>query len=490
MRAPIALSKTKLLSLAQCRRKLWLETYNPELMPEPSAEKSALLSVGNVVGELARRLYGRGTGHVVSFDRGLRAAIDATRALVAAGGREPIFEATFDHDGVSVRIDVLERSEEAPKLIEVKSSASVKEHYLYDCAVQAWALAQNGLAPRQVAVATIDTSFVYRGDGSYDGLLVETDVTDAVRERLPLVPQLVTDARQLLASLDEPDVAVGVHCGAPHGCEFYAHCAPPASKYSVLRLGGSKERLFELMHSGYADLRDVPEAELKNDTQRLIWRQSRLGQPYVGAEIKELVRSLAFPRYYLDFETVAPAVPMFAGTRPFEMLPFQWSCHVEAKRGALEHAEFLDLGSALPARALVERLLATLGTSGPIVVYSSYERRVISELAARYPDLAERLQAAAERIVDLHPATRAHYYHPAMEGSWSIKAVLPTVAPDLAYDALGEVKDGLGAQVAYFEAIDPKTPPGRRAALDRALKAYCRQDTLALVRLVEFFGRD
>jgi hypothetical protein len=137
MRAPIALSKTKLLSLAQCRRKLWLETYSPELVPEPSPEKTALLATGNVVGELARRLYGGGQGTVVSFERGLRAAIDSTRALIERGGREPIFEATFAHDGVSVRIDVLDRSEPKPKLIEVKSSARVKDHYLDDCAIQA-----------------------------------------------------------------------------------------------------------------------------------------------------------------------------------------------------------------------------------------------------------------------------------------------------------------------------------------------------------------
>ena len=137
MRAPIALSKTKLLSLTQCRRKLWLETYSPELVEDPSAEKAALLATGNAVGELARQLYGHGAGHLVSFERGLRAAIDATRALVAAGGREPIFEATFDHDGVSVRIDVLDRGEPTPKIVEVKSSVHVKDHYLDDCAIQA-----------------------------------------------------------------------------------------------------------------------------------------------------------------------------------------------------------------------------------------------------------------------------------------------------------------------------------------------------------------
>jgi hypothetical protein len=172
----MALSKTKLLSYAQCPRRVWLETYNPEL-EEPSAEKAMLLDAGHTVGAIARRLYGRGSGHVVNFDRGLRAAIDATRALVAAGDTEPIFEATFDHEGVSVRIDVLDRSAAEPRLIEVKSGTRVKDHYLDDCAIQAWALAGAGLPPRQIVVATIDTAFVYPGDGRYDGLLAEHDVT-------------------------------------------------------------------------------------------------------------------------------------------------------------------------------------------------------------------------------------------------------------------------------------------------------------------------
>jgi hypothetical protein len=201
------------------------------------------------------------------------------------------------------------------------------------------------------------------------------------------------------------------------------------------------------------------------------------------------MRTLSLPRYYLDFETIGPAVPIFAGTRPFEALPFQWSCHIEKGSGAIEHAEFLELDGEPPMRRLAESLLATLGTRGPILVYTPYERRVLNELAARYADLAAGLSALAERIVDLHPIARRHYYHPAMHGSWSIKAVLPTVAPDLSYDTLGAVRDGLAAQAAYFEAIDAKTPAGRREALRRALLDYCRRDTLALVRLVEFFGR-
>jgi hypothetical protein len=133
--------------------------------------------------------------------------------------------------------------------------------------------------------------------------------------------------------------------------------------------------------------------------------------------------------------------------------------------------------------------LAALGTTGPIVVYSSYERRVLTELAARFAELAPALEALVARLVDLHPPTRDHYEHPALNGSWSLKAVLPTVAPDLDYSKLGDVQNGMAAQLAYLEAIAPRTTEVRRAALRKALLDYCRQDTQALVRLVEFFAR-
>ena len=277
MRGPIALSKSRLLSFAQCSKRAWLETFSPELEDEPSQESRAQLETGNRVGAIARELYGRGAGHTVSFDRGLRAAIEQTRALLAAGGTEPIFEATFDHDGVSVRVDVLDRSEPQPRIIEVKSSTRVKDHHLDDCAAQAWVLEKAGFAPRAIAVATVDNTFVYGGDGRYDGLLVETDVTDAVRERAAAVGERVTAARETLASLDEPVVAVGSQCHSPYGCQFYGYCAPADA--APAKPGAERGR--------------------------------------VARELADFVRTLPFPRYYLDFETVATAVPFFAGTRPY-----------------------------------------------------------------------------------------------------------------------------------------------------------------------------
>ena len=121
-----------------------------------------------------------------------------------------------------------------------------------------------------------------------------------------------------------------------------------------------------------------------------------------------------------------------------------------------------------------------------VQAYSNFERTILKQCAIRFPDLSERLNAIADRLVDLLPLAERSYYHPGMMGSWSIKSVLPTIAPDLDYGKLGEVQDGNRAGSAYLEAIDPRTATARREAIERDLFAYCSHDTLAMVRLAHF----
>jgi len=485
---PIALSKTRLLSYLQCPKRLWLDQYSPELEDE-SAFDQAAIETGRVVGAKAREVYGAGGGHLVSHDRGLRSAVAETEALLAAGGTEPLFEATFDYDGLTVLVDVLDRSGDAPRIVEVKSSTSVKDHFLADCAIQAWTLRQIGIEPAGVTLALIDNGFSYAGDGSYAGLFHEIDLTPDLTGLIDTVGDLVTSARETLDSLDEPERDIGPHCTTPYTCPFFEHCAPEQGEYPVLGLGGRKDALYGLMLEGVSDIRELREDQLANETQQRIWQQTVAGEPYVAPALAEFVATLGTPRYYLDFETIGFAIPIWAGTRPYEALPFQWSCHIEDGSGQIRHTEFLDLSGEPPMRALAESLIAALGESGPVLVYTSYEKRVLGELAERYPDLAPALEAIVGRLVDLHPVAKAHYYHPEMRGSWSIKAILPTIGADIDYASLDEVRDGEAAQSAYLEAIDPATPADRKTALREALLAYCRLDTLAMLKLVEFFAR-
>jgi len=109
-------------------------------------------------------------------------------------------------------------------------------------------------------------------------------------------------------------------------------------------------------------------------------------------------------------------------------------------------------------------------------------------MAERFPDLRDAIDRVIKRLVDLLPITRDNYYHPDMRGSWSLKAVLPTVAAQLDYTDLGEVQDGMAAGVAYLEMIDANIDAARAQKLATDLRAYCERDTEALVELVKFFS--
>jgi len=207
----------------------------------------------------------------------------------------------------------------------------------------------------------------------------------------------------------------------------------------------------------------------------------------LDSEAGEYLDGFPYPRYYLDFETICFAVPIWVGTRPYQQFPFQWSCHIEVRPGKIRHSEFLDTTGNAPMRSCAEKLLATLGDNGPIMSYGSFEKTRLKELGEMFPDLAGGLDKLRDRVVDLLSLVRKHYYHPDMKGSCSIKEVLPTVAPELDYGNLNEVQDGSGAQMAYLEAISPETSKSRHAKLKTRLRQYCKMDTLALVKLVKFF---
>lgn len=197
-----------------------------------------------------------------------------------------------------------------------------------------------------------------------------------------------------------------------------------------------------------------------------------------------------WPRAWLDFETIAPAVPLWLGTRPYQQVPFQFSLHLEQEDGDIAHYGFLSVDRNDPRPECAERLVATIPAGATVIAYNaSFERSVLRSLAEISPGHSEALLAMAEKTVDLLPIARKHWYHRDQRGSWSIKAVLPTIAPELDYAAL-EVKDGGNAQVAWAEAVDPDCSPTRLEALRDALRAYCERDTWAMIVVAKSLVED
>jgi len=477
------------MNYLQCPKRLHLQTFRPGLAQD-SVQTQHAFSIGHSVGEIARRLVSN--GRLIEHNDYLTGALAETETSLKEEPTRPLFEATFQHDGVLIRADVLTPSQRGHRLTEVKASTEVKPHYVHDCTIQTWVVEGTGLPLDKIELAHVDRNFVYPGEGDYRGLLVHEDITDPVRSLIDEVPDWVDGARHVLAG-PEPSTAPGDQCEDPHPCPFMEHCWPRESGYPVTLLPGDrgKSTATSLKRDGFNDIRDIPEGYLTNPKYEWIRRVTVAGTPDLNPKVADVMRQFAYPRYYLDFETIQFAVPIWKGTRPYEMLPFQWSCHMELADRELKHEEFLGLGPDAPMRSFAEQLLTALSRhgEGPIFVYSGFEHGRITELSAVFPDLSDRLECLVERLVDLLPITRAHYYHPEMKGSWSIKAVLPTIAPELSYSGLREIQDGGGAGAAYLEILDPTTVSDRRAILIHDLRAYCERDTLALVELARYFSR-
>ncbi len=477
----VGLSKSRITAYEQCPRRLWLEVHRRELAAVDEGSQSRLIA-GDEVGEEACRQ--RPGGILISDELGLQAAIAATRDAVVADRQRPIFEATFVHEGVLVRADILEFvPSEGWHLTEVKSAGSVKAYHLGDIATQAWVLEGNGLVLADARVAHVNTSFRLRTLGDYRGLFQHVSVLEQIRpimaERSALVAKL-----QGMIDGEEPDITPGNHCTAPFSCSFIEYCSTglaegPEWPVTVLPGGAGKKWL----EQGINDLFDLPREKLTSATHKRVLDATIGGRPYhEAATARSVIESWAFPRTWLDFETIAFVIPRCIGTRPYQAVPFQFSAQIEnADRSYVERA-FLDLSGGDPRRACAEALLE-LPTEGAVIAYNaSFERNCIKRLAEACPDLADGLLAIADRLVDLLPVTRANWYHRDQRGSWSIKAMLPTIAPHLDYGELA-VGDGMQAQEAYLEATRPDCDPDRKAQIERDLRLYCGRDTEAMIVL-------
>ena len=492
------LSKSKLIAYRQCPKRLWLEVHQPELK-EDSAETQARFQMGHQVGEIARRIYDpEGKGALIDAQTEGFAQAFARTARLLANSHNPIFEAGLQANGAlafaDVMLPVLEKGQPAWRMVEVKSSASVKDYHYDDIAVQAYIAHAAGVKLKSVALAHIDSSWVYPGDEDYRGLLVENDFTAEVSARFEEVKGWIAEAQQIVARPVEPEIAVGDQCYTPFECGFCNYCnrnnpPPKLAEHPIEWLPRFSAAKREQLEDGVDDILGVPD-DILSEKQALVKECTLANKVYFDtAGAAADLAPYGFPAYFLDFETIQFVVPIWKGTRPYQHIAFQFSLHTLAEDGQLAHTAFLDLSGKDPSEALAKAMVRACGDQGPVFVYKAgFEGTRIRHLAERFPDLAKELLDINARLVDLYPIACNRYYHPSQQGSWSLKVVLPAVAPELSYDDLDGVQDGGMAIDAYCEATNPDTTAERKNEIEKQLLTYCQMDTFATVRLWQFFS--
>jgi hypothetical protein len=271
----------------------------------------------------------------------------------------------------------------------------------------------------------------------------------------------------------------------PYECEFWGYCTRDMPEHWVMELTGiTQKRLNDLMAMNLRDVRDIPGDFRLNSLQRRIRDSVINNKEYIAAELKAELEGIEYPLHFLDFETIGPAIPRYAGTRPYQPIPFQWSDHILYHDGRLEHREYLCNEDKDPGEEFINSLIMSLGTRGSIFVYTNYEAMVIQALAERIPRFSEILVHIPDRFRDLCALIKKYYYHPGFHGSFSLKSVLPALVPDMSYQELA-IKEGDQASVEYLRMINPATTPEEKTMIRKELLNYCGYDTLAMVRIRE-----
>jgi hypothetical protein len=486
----MSLSKSLYTRGIQCPKSLWLKKYNSDVLTQPDAAALARFETGNVVGDLACDLFPG--GREVEYDASDFAGMAATTKRWLDKGLEHVYEATFIYEGIVVMVDILRQVPGGVEIYEVKSSGEVKEIYLHDVSIQQYVLERLGFSVLRSHVVHIDTSYV-RGDAlDLNGLFKIVDVSAEAEALQSDIPQILSEFEAYLADrANEPAIEIGKQCKKPYDCDAINYCwkvqhgIPDYSVFNIFSLGSKKQ--VELYERGIVRIDDIPDDYPMTAAQKKkvdIWKQRKV---HIDKEqIEAFLETLEYPLYHLDFETFQQAVPEWKGIKPYQQIPFQFSLHIEHRDGTLEHREYLASEGEDPRRELAQKLAETIPADVTALAYNmAFEKRVIADLADAFPEFSEHLLAINEKMKDLMvPFRDQHYVTPSMQGSYSIKYVLPALVPEmeLAYKQLEGVQNGGDAMLAYANL--ESLPPEKRPEVRNALLKYCELDTQAMVRIL------
>jgi hypothetical protein len=482
------ISKSQYLKGTQCPKALWLYRHKPDLAPEISEGQQYIFDTGNEVGKLAQKYFEVGVEIEEEYYK-IDQAIDSTKKAVSQG-KDIIFEATAcSDDGAFSRIDIFRRVKGTDEwdLIEVKSSTEVKDYHIDDIALQRYAFTGAGYKIRNSILMHIDNNYVRSSELEVTKLFKLEDRTELVKEMILEIRPQVKELIRLLNSENEPKVEIGDQCKDPFECDYIPYCWQHVPAYSVYNVFRGRKR-DELLAKNIIEISGVPDNFELTDRQLTDVSSYKKDKIHCDKNaLLEFLELLEYPLYFLDYEAIWPAVPLFDKFSPYQQIPFQFSLHIQPEKdGKLTHIEFLHTDTNDPRPEFIKSLVGSCGKEGSVIVYNqAYESRINNELARDFPEYKTDLEKINDRMVDLLVPFRSRcLYHPEMQGSASLKSVLPAFVPDMTYDGLG-IQDGEMASIRYLSCIKDIVSEDEKKKIFDDLRRYCCQDTLAEVKLLE-----
>jgi hypothetical protein len=481
------LTKSIFIRGLQCYKSLYLLKNSPELRQDASEMRQSIFDQGVEVGILARKLFPGGKDASTDQQKNPEKIIENTRRLIE-NGADIIYKAGFVYDDVHCFVDILEKKNGLWRAYEVKSANTVTELYLWDTALQYYVMTKSGLDLDVFSIIHLNSQYIRRGTLNLSKLFSIAPVTGLIFRMQEDIENALQGMKKVLAQNKVPKIEIGQHCFNPYECDFRKYCWSHVPEKSIFDISGlNPDKKWSLYQKGITEFKDIPKDYPLTPKQ---WQQvnSELtGETFINqGAVKDFINQLTYPLYFLDFESFQPPIPLFDQTRPFQQVVFQYSLHlIPAPGEMLEHKQFLAQPGKDPRIPFIRRLISDLGTEGTILVYNrAFEAGRLREIARDFPDYEEPIAYIVERIMDLMvPFQQRYVYLPEMQGSYSIKQVLPALVPMLNYKNL-MISDGATASFAFASLFREKNPE-RISEIRKNLRDYCMMDTQAMVHILD-----
>ena len=469
-------SKAIFLNAIVCPALGWL-MRSRYVSKTPTLGERFRMEQGIEIGRRARELYPEA---VLIDDSDIASASKKTKSLIDNSNISTILEGAFLIDDFAAKADILKRkSDDGWHMIEVKSSVNDKAEFIDDMAYTAMVINRSGLNISNISLMLVSKDF--RLGMKNKDLFVEIDHTDEVLDRVEKFKPFWVPIEKITRKSVKPRSELRFEC---RKCELFKECLGRDIEnhiFDIPRLSQSK--FDKLTESGIVHIEDIPNGFPLTENQNRVKDCVQLKKPFVGNKLKNELECISWPAFFLDFETVATAIPLYPDIAPYTQIPTQFSIHKCSEPGhIIRHFQYLADPSKDCRRELTEYLINYLKGEGSIIVYTNFEKNIITRLRRVRPDLSEELNLLINRLVDLHTIIRKNLYHPDFHGSISIKTVLLALVPDISYDEM-EIADGDSAMAAFAYLALGKYENMEVESIRNNLLEYCKQDTLAEVKL-------
>ncbi len=489
------ISKSRFLEYRACPKDAWFRFYMPELEEfKVSISEQGRMDQGNIAEEYAKKLKVF-SGFVEIKTRGFDSQKEID--LLMSQKVSAIYQPTFIADGFIIRCDMLVWNVKNEKwdLYEIKATNSIKNDdnprdHISDLSFQTIVLERAGVDIGQKFIVHLNNEYIREGDIDIENLFLIDNSTEQVSEKKEITAQQMESAKKYLNQKEEPKDGCVCHLyGRSRHCATFKKSHPEIPEYSIhdlIRIGSSPSKLVQLVKNEIYNLHEIENTSDFSVTQQNQIHTHKTNKEIIDIkEISNILDSYAYPLYFFDYETYAPAVPIYSGYGTWQRIPIQFSIHIiDKKGGPLRHVEYLHQENSDPSEVVAKKLNEYIEPQGTVLAWNvSFEKNVTKEIGDRlhkYKDILNRICSQMKDLSDVF--SKQYYVHKDFKGRFAIEAVMNVLLPQMTYENLPYTGEDVG-YVWWQDIVNKGSEAEERAKKIHLIIEYCKQDTFVMVEI-------